>query len=1046
MATMNNRSGFLILVAALIACVPYCNGQVLTLKAVGQGTAPFIAYYLRVQRTADIGVSYLPSCEAQGATGSNIKLINTDNNMVVGEHNQPFDQSGSATSTIVEWDTVHHPTLDERYTGLYECISDVPGAMTAQQTFRLHVISLPSIQHFTLPSLYGNAMFQVSCDAHGYPKPTMKVLLNGVEQPGQSSSRCSDGECRTTRYTILNDITYTTGQTHHNVTFSADINQPPFNCSAAKNGFVETNCNSALKTKKYIQTSNIQKLCKYLPFEYPYNPTSSRAIGTVLGVSCGTGYISRDTITSIKCQANGAWTPLPVCSGGQVSVHLDALRHGFGLKTYTVYYLNGSSTELVGLDFLPSCSAEVLGAGASGQYLRLTNTDTSTTVADLGAFSIAPTTRPFSLFWNTLTLDPTYTGQYRCITDIGNSSETYQLNVVVPPTVLSLNTSDYVNNNNTVHPISCKGQGYPEPAVTIMVNNVVVTGNDTNNCTAGVCTKTHTASLDGSTYTPGQSINITCTVDINQPPFTCSGTETSTVQSQCTAAAKTTSHTRTVPVVVPPTILSFNTSHYVDNSNTVHPISCTGQGYPEPTVTIMVNNVVLTGSDTTNCTAGVCTKTGTASLDGRSYTPDQSINITCTVDINQPKFNCTFADEPTIQAQCNTAKTTSQTRTVPVRASCPLLDSSLGHDFNATFSNASGTVLGISCRAGFTMDTKTSSIDTITCQYNGMWTPLPICTDIDECSTNPCPTNATCQNLENTFDCGCLPGHSYNRTTNECQNINECLTLCKDKSTSCTDTVGSYKCECQTGYNGTAPSCTDINECLTLCKDKSTSCTDTVGSYKCECQTGYNGTAPSCTDIDECNTMCNGTSSQCNNTLGSFLCTCDPGFTGDGFNCTDTSTLEERTLAPDLNQSATSTLAPALNQSATSMLNQSATSTLAPDLNQSTTSTSAPDLNQSATSMLAPLSDGGADPTSSVPDIGETPAQSDSVMSTGSTTTFNSTLDIPNGKSSLTGGQVAGLVIGTLLLVALIGGIVFTLVKKQSPGSGKHISMTEIND
>ncbi|XP_065182015.1 uncharacterized protein LOC135812660 [Sycon ciliatum] len=71
-----------------------------------------------------------------------------------------------------------------------------------------------------------------------------------------------------------------------------------------------------------------------------------------------------------------------------------------------------------------------------------------------------------------------------------------------------------------------------------------------------------------------------------------------------------------------------------------------------------------------------------------------------------------------------------------------------------------------------------------------------------------------------------------------------------------------------------------------MCKDKSTSCTNTVGSYKCECQTGYNGTAPSCTDINECNSMCNGSSSQCNNTLGSFLCTCDPGFTGDGFNCT----------------------------------------------------------------------------------------------------------------------------------------------------------------
>ncbi|XP_065181280.1 fibrillin-1-like isoform X2 [Sycon ciliatum] len=487
------------------------------------------------------------------------------------------------------------------------------------------------------------------------------------------------------------------------------------------------------------------------------------------------------------------------------------------------------------------------------------------------------------------------------------------------------------------------------------------------------------------------------------------------------------SQTYQLKVVVPPTILSLNTSHYVDTSNTAHPISCKGQGYPEPTVTLMVNNVVMTGRDSNNCAAGICTKTRTASLDGSTFTPGQSISITCTVDINQPPFTCTAAYDPAVQAKCNAAaKTTSHTRTIPVGEPCPLLDSSPGYDFNATFSNVSGTILGISCRAGFTVDARTSSIDTITCQRNGMWTPLPTCTDVDEC-----------------------------------------LTKCSDSSISqCNNTMGSFTCTCNMGYRFDGTNCIDVDECLTMCKGNGTNCTNTVGSYKCECQTGYNGTAPSCTDIDECNTMCDdSTSSQCNNTLGSYSCTCNPGYTADGTTCAGTSTLEEITLAPVLNQSATSTLAPTLNQSATSMLaptlnqsatstlNQSATSTLAPDLNQSATSTLnqsatsmlALALNQSATSTVALLSDGGADPTSSVPDIGETPAQSGSVMSTGSTTTFNSTLDIPNGKSSLTGGQVAGLVIGTLLLVALIGGIVFTLVKKQSPGFGKHISMTEMN-
>eukprot|EP00117_Sycon_ciliatum_P016725 scpid80793/ scgid16028/ len=345
MASLGNLFITLVVIVAAISSV---NGQSLDLRAIRLGTSTaYTAYYLTGQSTSQIGQLYLPSCLAQGATGSLIQLTNTNTGVVVGEHNQPFDQSGSATSTIVEWDTVKHPTLDGSYTGLYKCISDVPGAMTAQQTFRLHVLSLPDRRSFTLPYyMYGNAMYQVKCIASGYPKPTMKVLLNGVEQPGQSSSSCSNGQCVTTRYAILNDITYTTGQTYHSVTCFADINQPPFNCSAAKTGSVETNCINALKTDTYIQTSNIQKRCDdLLGFHvgYQFNPTYSISdIGALYGVSCAAGYISRDTITSITCQANGAWTPLPVCSGGAgyVTVHLDAEGHGFRLKTYTVYYLN----------------------------------------------------------------------------------------------------------------------------------------------------------------------------------------------------------------------------------------------------------------------------------------------------------------------------------------------------------------------------------------------------------------------------------------------------------------------------------------------------------------------------------------------------------------------------------------------------------------------------------------------------------------------------------------------------------------------------------
>ncbi|XP_065182018.1 uncharacterized protein LOC135812668 [Sycon ciliatum] len=279
---------------------------------------------------------------------------------------------------------------------------------------------------------------------------------------------------------------------------------------------------------------------------------------------------------------------------------------------YTVYYLTGQRTLSIGIQYLPHCSAQ----GATGKLIQLTNTNTGVVVAEHNQpFTQSGTKDITSATWDFTqhsTLNSSYTGLYRCTSDITGHTTgrtTYQLHVVVPPTTPVLQTPVSVYND-TLYNINCTGRGYPEPTVTLMVNNAVLPGSDTANCTAGVCTKTHTASLDGSNYTLGQSINITCTVDINQPQFTCTPALHSISQKNCTKTAKTSAHTRTVPVLV----------------------------------------------------------------------------------------------------------------------SCQRLEHTLGYDYNASFSTASGTVLGISCRAGFTEDASTSSIDTITCQDNGMWTRLPTCT------------------------------------------------------------------------------------------------------------------------------------------------------------------------------------------------------------------------------------------------------------------------------------------------------------------------------
>ncbi|XP_065181286.1 latent-transforming growth factor beta-binding protein 2-like [Sycon ciliatum] len=400
----------------------------------------------------------------------------------------------------------------------------------------------------------------------------------------------------------------------------------------------------------------------------------------------GTGSECTNTIGNFTCKCITGYNGNGFTCYSQVVVLLAVT----ALQSHTGYYLSGSSTAHVGQSFLPSCVVFELDSGASGQYIQLINTNTNATVAEQGAFTVPPSGHTL-LYWNTSshdTLDPTYTGLYRCITDTAMSEETYQINVVVPPTILSFNTSHYVDNNNTIHPISCTGQGYPEPTVTLMVNNVVVTGTATSNCTAGVCTKTRTASLDGSTYTPGQSINITCTVDINQPPFTCTATNVHEIQARCYNAAKTTSQTRTVPVVAP----------------------------------------------------------------------------------------------------------------------CPLFDPSRGYDFNATFSNASGTVLGISCRAGFTVDTSMSSIDTITCQGNRMWTPLPNCTDVNECLTKCSDSSISqCQNTMGSFTCTCNMGYRFNGTN--CIDIDECNSMCDSTSSQCNNTLGSYSCICNPGYTADGTTC-----------------------------------------------------------------------------------------------------------------------------------------------------------------------------------------------------------------------------------------------
>ncbi|XP_078594617.1 uncharacterized protein LOC144872403 isoform X2 [Branchiostoma floridae x Branchiostoma japonicum] len=176
-------------------------------------------------------------------------------------------------------------------------------------------------------------------------------------------------------------------------------------------------------------------------------------------------------------------------------------------------------------------------------------------------------------------------------------------------------------------------------------------------------------------------------------------------------------------------------------------------------------------------------------------------------------------------------------------------------------------------------------------------TELDFYGDVDECAdgTDNCHAQATCTNTDGSFTCDCTEGYSGNGVN--CTDVDECADgtdNCHAQAT-CTNTDGSFTCDCTEGYSGNGVNCTDVDECADgthNCHGQAT-CTNTDGSFSCECTNGHGGDGVTCADIDEC---ANGThnchdDATCSNTDGGFNCTCYEGYAGDGVICTGLSDL-----------------------------------------------------------------------------------------------------------------------------------------------------------
>ncbi|CAG5104817.1 Oidioi.mRNA.OKI2018_I69.chr1.g1570.t1.cds [Oikopleura dioica] len=192
---------------------------------------------------------------------------------------------------------------------------------------------------------------------------------------------------------------------------------------------------------------------------------------------------------------------------------------------------------------------------------------------------------------------------------------------------------------------------------------------------------------------------------------------------------------------------------------------------------------------------------------------------------------------------------------------------------------------------------------------NGFLRKNGACEDINECEieTHNCPVFSTCKNLNGSFECFCNPGFLEETCSgfSNCQNLecvdeDECSLEPCDQNMICSNTIGSYSCDCVDGMKMVAGGCSDIDECEeeNACPEYSI-CKNFERSFECFCQAGFDGgfcfgeqqcSNFTCFDIDECESGEHLCEEICINTIGSFTCSCPvPMRQVDLFKCEDVS-------------------------------------------------------------------------------------------------------------------------------------------------------------
>ncbi|XP_032876421.1 fibulin-7 [Amblyraja radiata] len=185
-----------------------------------------------------------------------------------------------------------------------------------------------------------------------------------------------------------------------------------------------------------------------------------------------------------------------------------------------------------------------------------------------------------------------------------------------------------------------------------------------------------------------------------------------------------------------------------------------------------------------------------------------------------------------------------------------------------------------------------SGSSTRVCQASRRWTGSTAnCTEVNECTSNPCQNGGTCVDAVNRYACICPNNWTGSHCGHPVPTAGAGVDLSEFGDTSfsrkprCAKVEGAQHCSCDAGFHmsGTSENslCQDVDECEVFQLEGVTrlcmhTCINVPGSYRCTCPPTYRllNDGRSCDDVDECATSQHNcpTEATCINTGGGFEC------------------------------------------------------------------------------------------------------------------------------------------------------------------------------